>query len=149
MVAGSSNYVLLPGDEKKNGNEQNSFTEEYRRLGLSFIGSIPINRGRCVQVILFGLFWTLSCLLLVIVVAIIKIVSHNGIGGELRPRQGNCTNPPIRREWRTLLEGEKQEYIRAVQCLATVPSVLEKNGTVWDDFDWVHEKIGQNCKCQV
>ncbi|KAL9077910.1 MAG: hypothetical protein Q9157_003177 [Trypethelium eluteriae] len=51
-----------------------------------------------------------------------------------------CQQPSTRREWRTLSEPEKNDYINAVQCLATKPSKLRNNGTLYDDFPWVHKR---------
>lgn len=50
-----------------------------------------------------------------------------------------CVQPAIRREWRTLSELEQQDYIAAVKCLTTKPSKLRNNGTLYDDFPWVHK----------
>ena len=49
-----------------------------------------------------------------------------------------------RREWRTLSPIEQQEYISAVLCLRTQPSVLasESNKTAYDDFPWIHSHVG-------
>lgn len=54
-----------------------------------------------------------------------------------------CLQPAIRREWRTLSDLEKDEYITAVQCLQMKPSALRNNGTTYDDFPWVHESTAQ------
>ncbi|KAH8809364.1 putative tyrosinase [Xylogone sp. PMI_703] len=54
------------------------------------------------------------------------------------PRIFTCRNPVVRKEWRVLSYEERQEYYRAVKCLATRPSRLGLNGTVYDDFAWVH-----------
>ena len=50
-----------------------------------------------------------------------------------------CVQPAVRREWRTLSELEQQDYIAAVQCLTTKPSKLRNNGTLYDDFPWIHK----------
>ncbi|KAI0030268.1 Di-copper centre-containing protein [Vararia minispora EC-137] len=66
----------------------------------------------------------------------------------------NCTNPSVRREWRTFTTEEKSEWISAVKCLsdlphnpdlfATVPpsvsSIVPINasGSYYDDFVYVH-----------
>ena len=50
-----------------------------------------------------------------------------------------CVQPATRREWRTLSTPDKDAYIKAVQCLATRPSKLLENGTMYDDFPWVHK----------
>ena len=49
-----------------------------------------------------------------------------------------CTNPRLRREWRTLSTAEKHEYLNAVQCLYDRPSKLFDAGRSTDDFAWVH-----------
>ena len=56
----------------------------------------------------------------------------------------SCQEPPIRREWRTLTLVEKNDYIRAVRCLASKPSTLGINGTLYDDFPWVHKHTSSN-----
>ncbi|KAM0135572.1 hypothetical protein ACHAO1_005121 [Botrytis cinerea] len=59
--------------------------------------------------------------------------SVNGFGSQWK-----CVNPATRQEWRTLSGQEKAEYLAAVQCLATKPSRVRNNGTLYDDFPWVH-----------
>ena len=41
-----------------------------------------------------------------------------------------CQQPSTRREWRRL---------EAVQCLSTKPSKLRNNGSLYDEFPWVHK----------
>lgn len=55
-----------------------------------------------------------------------------------------CTQAPTRREWRTLTVAEQHDYVRAVRCLATKPSTLGNNGTLYDDFPWVHKHTSSN-----
>lgn len=52
-----------------------------------------------------------------------------------------CQYPSVRREWRGLSQDEKQNYINAVNCLAKLPSIIRENGTLYDDFPWVHNQI--------
>jgi tyrosinase len=66
-----------------------------------------------------------------------KGISHNRA-------QWQCVNPTIRREWRTLSASEKTTYITAVQCLTTKPSRVRNNGTLYDDFPWVHKATSSN-----
>ena len=56
----------------------------------------------------------------------------------------DCINPKQRREWRTLSNAEKQEYIAAVQCLRDVPSLLGLNQTRYDDLPWAHTYLGSD-----
>lgn len=62
---------------------------------------------------------------------------------------GQCQNMAIRREWRSLTNAEKQEYIRAVQCLKTSPSRLGLNQSLYDDFPYVHSRNGKGCECPL
>ena len=55
-----------------------------------------------------------------------------------------CQRPTTRREWRTLSEPEQLDYVMAVKCLATRPSKLRNNGTLYDDFPWVHKHSSSN-----
>ena len=52
-----------------------------------------------------------------------------------------CQQPTTRREWRTLSKPERFDYVTAVKCLATKPSKLRNNGTLYDDFPWVHKHL--------
>lgn len=54
---------------------------------------------------------------------------------------------PTRREWRTLSFSEKDDYIQAVRCLSKTQSALGLNQTLYDDFPWVHHRVGGYCKC--
>lgn len=56
-----------------------------------------------------------------------------------------CKDPPSRREWRTLGDEQKQEYLNAVLCLKSIPSRLKMNQSLYDDFPWVHALIGGYC----
>jgi tyrosinase len=50
---------------------------------------------------------------------------------------------PKRHEWRTLSAEDQQEYISAVLCLRTQPSVLAPSKqTLYDDFPWIHSRVG-------
>ncbi|KAM0179003.1 hypothetical protein ACHAPF_003343 [Botrytis cinerea] len=45
-----------------------------------------------------------------------------------------CKNPSLRQEWRTLSIPQRQDYISAVQCLQSRPSILGLNHTLHDEF---------------
>lgn len=55
----------------------------------------------------------------------------------------SCASPPIRREWRSLWKEEKQDYLKAVQCLYNTESVAYGEGSLYDDFVYTHMWIGQ------
>jgi hypothetical protein len=57
-----------------------------------------------------------------------------------------CVNAPVRREWRSLSQHEKSEFIRAFRCLSRTPSSWVKNRTVYDDFAILHGGIGAWCR---
>lgn len=54
------------------------------------------------------------------------------------------TGCPQRREWRTLSASEQQDYVTAVLCLRSQPSILQpdSNRTCYDDFPWIHSHVG-------
>jgi hypothetical protein len=58
----------------------------------------------------------------------------------------SCKNPIQRREWRTLSADEKNGYVAAVQCLGNQHSRLGLNHSLYDDFVWVHSRMGNFCK---
>ena len=36
---------------------------------------------------------------------------------------------------------ERQDYVTSVRCLANKPSKLRNNGTLADDFAWIHKYL--------
>jgi hypothetical protein len=54
---------------------------------------------------------------------------------ELQKRA--CTNPILRKNWNSATASERTSYVNAVKCLATKPSVLGTNATLYDDFTYV------------
>jgi hypothetical protein len=61
---------------------------------------------------------------------------------DLTYPSGVCSQPTYRREWRSFSDGEKQDYIEAVKCLAKTPPKAQHNGTRFDDFPYVHYHFG-------
>jgi hypothetical protein len=53
-------------------------------------------------------------------------------------RQQQCNSPKLRKEWSKATRAEQQSYIDAALCLATKPSRLGLNTTLYDDFGWIH-----------
>lgn len=97
-----------------------------------------------------GLFWALGLALLlclstaaVCALFIEHMIRWNSITSTVTAGS-SCLQPTIRREWRTLTPADKKDYITAVQCLGTVPSRLRENGTLYDDFPWVHKLTAPN-----
>lgn len=60
------------------------------------------------------------------------------------PRQSgtSCSNPVVRKEWRSLSPEDRAGYIDAVHCLAKKPSVVAGlNSTRYDDFPRIHNSL--------
>ena len=57
-----------------------------------------------------------------------------------------CQNLSFRREWRSLDDMEKSEYIQAVQCLIDKPSKLNLKHSRYEDLVWVHAIALEDCK---
>ncbi|KAF8673046.1 Common central domain of tyrosinase [Rhizoctonia solani] len=59
------------------------------------------------------------------------------------PTTYGCKNPVVRREWRTLSQGQKDQFHKAVKCLQDQPSVFDFEGSknIFDDFSYVHYTI--------
>lgn len=56
-----------------------------------------------------------------------------------------CLDPATRQEWRNFSESEKMGYLRAVKCLKSKPSRVRREGSLYDDFPFVHNLIGGYC----
>ncbi|KAH9231991.1 hypothetical protein K456DRAFT_1751177 [Colletotrichum gloeosporioides 23] len=57
------------------------------------------------------------------------------------PQVASCRNPAIRREWRALTADGRKNFTDAVNCLSREPARWGPNGTVYDDFSLLHERI--------
>ena len=57
-------------------------------------------------------------------------------------RRAACTNPVVRKEWGSATLAERASYISAALCLATKPSRIGLPTTLYDDFAYVHNKLG-------
>ncbi|CAD6442792.1 2d33d938-1230-4a59-9b30-9b90f88d4d87 [Sclerotinia trifoliorum] len=91
-----------------------------------------------------------SALLLIVapfffVAAILYTSFLGGLGqrpGIVIEKSPSCKNPIVRREWRTLSVTEKHTYLKAVQCLWEQPSRIGLNHSLYEDFPWVHSRMG-------
>ena len=61
-------------------------------------------------------------------------------------RRSNCTNPTLRKEWRTLSRDEQINYVEAVNCLTTKPSRIGLSSPLYDDFPYVHNQLNNESK---
>ncbi|RDW79812.1 hypothetical protein BP6252_04450 [Coleophoma cylindrospora] len=92
----------------------------------------------------FGLILLMSCIASSILTA--TYVSTNITAPTMLPHSSTssvCEIPPTRREWRSLRNSEKKNYLESVKCLTKLPSALRDDGTLYDDFVYVHMSIGQ------
>jgi hypothetical protein len=71
------------------------------------------------------------------------------ISGGSQKQSTKCTNPSLRREWRTLSSVEKKEYLDAVQCFIDTPSMMGMNGTLYDDFSWTHQLVAHSSEISL
>jgi tyrosinase len=55
----------------------------------------------------------------------------------------SCQNPKLRQEWRTLSTEQQDDYINAVRCLQHIPSKLHPGMSLYDDFPFVHDVLGE------
>ncbi|KAK4610025.1 Tyrosinase ustQ [Fulvia fulva] len=53
-----------------------------------------------------------------------------------------CVETAIRQEWRALIPTERDDFVRSVNCLSNTPSRWTHNGSVSDDFAYLHASIG-------
>jgi hypothetical protein len=96
-----------------------------------------------------------------IICGIASLLAGGVIGGYLGPHlhilpssmrippssaSSTCKSPVVRREWRSLSNMEKHDYLDAVRCLKDVPSRIGESQSLYDDFPWIHYRIGDYCK---
>ncbi|KAF2456981.1 hypothetical protein BDY21DRAFT_372411 [Lineolata rhizophorae] len=76
--------------------------------------------------------------------ALENLVEYANREGTIHKRQAECTpeTADVRKEWSELTDAEKKEYIAAVQCISTAPSigtdVFSGARTRYDDFVGTH-----------
>lgn len=75
---------------------------------------------------------------------------YNGSGispggsDALSASNGNCTEPLVRQEWRSLSKKQKKSYLDAFQCFIDSPSQLGMNGSLYNDFSWAHNLVAHS-----
>ncbi|KAL3419621.1 monooxygenase [Phlyctema vagabunda] len=52
----------------------------------------------------------------------------------------------VRHEWSSVSQGVRDNYIESVLCLATKPSRIGLNSTLYDDFPWIHNQLASESK---
>ena len=87
----------------------------------------------------------LVSLLCLILSAVTGTLFYRFVGANFRSIKAEnrlCEQISFRREWRSLSQSEKHDYLSSVKCLHERPSRLDLNQSLYDDFAWVHYRIG-------
>jgi hypothetical protein len=76
-----------------------------------------------------------------------ELIKSNVFLARLRAtstKYSKCSNPTTRKEWRSLSELEKGDYITAVKCMTVTQSKLSevKGDTLYNDFPYLHTTVG-------
>ncbi|TBU33894.1 Di-copper centre-containing protein [Dichomitus squalens] len=82
-----------------------------------------------------------------------------------RGEAAECTNPAVRKEWRTLSTIEKAAWIAAVKCLASLPHdpnlapivnrtisnipPINNSSSYWDDLVYIHMDLNTRARFQI
>lgn len=136
------NYILIA--KRENGDQHE--IESLRRS--SYSAPDPLWRSGSYLVFIFCGLGVFSLLLIFAYNTAVAKALFPQIAPVLPVKhQGACANPSIRREWRSLGQSDQLQYIAAVQCLRDKPSQLGLNQTLYDDFPWIHSRIGNYCMC--
>ncbi|KAG8694638.1 hypothetical protein FRC09_009719 [Ceratobasidium sp. 395] len=61
----------------------------------------------------------------------------------MEKRAGNCTNPAVHVEWRSLTQAQRSSFHKAVKCLQTKASNI-KGKSVFDSYPSVHDNVFPN-----
>ena len=101
--------------------------QEHSKIKINFFWMLTLAFITCLSIVSI-------CTLLVV-----HVLWRNSSTCTAPAARVSCLQPTIRREWRTLSTSDKQDYIVAVQCLGTKASKIRDNGTLYDDFPWVHK----------
>lgn len=92
-----------------------------------------------------------SCSLAGIIIAILVVSVYFGkeLGAGLARSAAElsvCGIVQVRREWRSLSDTEKHNFIDAVRCLTNRPSKQLPQYSLYDDFSYVHHDTGPACE---
>ncbi|TGO44322.1 hypothetical protein BOTNAR_0861g00040 [Botryotinia narcissicola] len=98
--------------------------------------TVEINLNRIIAIFFLLTLSTISIWALFIH----NIIHWSAVPASSLTFSATCVSPPIRREWRTLSTSARERHIDAVQCLTTRPSRVRNNGSLYDDFPYIHQK---------
>ncbi|KAG9258584.1 uncharacterized protein F5Z01DRAFT_203092 [Emericellopsis atlantica] len=95
------------------------------------------------------LLWTLTVLVVLHSVQLSRAQAHHRNWNEAQLPK--CKKLLTRKEWRTLTQSEKAEWVKAVKCLASIRherlsfakdhTVLEGKRSLYDDFSYTHALV--------
>lgn len=66
------------------------------------------------------------------------------LAGGLAVSAAPCEEPALRKEWREMSADEQGAYVKAVHCLASKPSRIGLNTTLYDDFPYIHNVLNND-----
>ncbi|PBK66344.1 Di-copper centre-containing protein [Armillaria solidipes] len=84
--------------------------------------------------------------------ATLATANDGGNFGARDTEHGGCQNPSVRKEWRSLTDDEKADWISSIKCLAHLPHnpnlsptvkpdnipPVNETGSYWDDISYMH-----------
>lgn len=85
---------------------------------------------------LLGYGWLIAALFIIVVFVTADFI----VSDPFESPRSSCTNPALRKEWRTVSKEAQAEYIAAALCLHETPSALDWDPEAKrsDDFPWLH-----------
>ncbi len=90
--------------------------------------------------------WSLAILSSFTTVGLIAVFFLVAKVDLVSPVSNFCTDPPIRREWRSLTAKERDDFVQAIKCIAGTQSFWKPNRTIYDDIAILHGGVGNLCE---
>jgi len=98
------------------------------------------------QSLFWGFYWISFLSFFFSVVVIVVILNQDSTTPSVNNAPIECQTPAVRQEWRALSKAEQIEYLEAVNCLRTLDSRIGMNHSRYDDFPFIHSRIGNYSK---
>lgn len=95
------------------------------------------NKARRSTVVIFTIGLAFLILLVAGASSYLRLQSHNRDISTT-----SCLAPTIRHEWRSLIIQQQYDYINAALCLRSTPSRLHSGMSLYEDFPFLHDVVG-------